>query len=82
MGASMLKMMMVGKGMMIPVMLGMTKLMGMKGIIMGMMSMLMMKMMLLSNLKASGGLNMGCMMGGGGGCGMFSMMMGGGGGGD
>jgi hypothetical protein len=47
-------------------MMGMTKLMGMKGLFMGMMSMVMMKMMLLSKWKENGGLNSSC----GGGSGM------------
>jgi len=66
MATTMMKILMIGKGMMIPMMMGIVKFMAMKGLFMGMMSILMMKMMLLSKLKQSGGLNFGCGGGGGG----------------
>jgi hypothetical protein len=60
MATTMMKMIMIGKGMMIPVMMGMAKLMGMKGLFMGMMSMVIMKMMLISKWKENSGLNSNC----------------------
>jgi hypothetical protein len=82
MAATMMKLIMIGKGMMIPVMMGMAKFMGMKGLFMAMMSMVMTKMMLLSKWKENGGLNSSCGGGSGSsGCsgGLMTMMgMGGG----
>jgi hypothetical protein len=79
MASTMMKMILIGKGMMIPMMMGMAKFMGMKGLFMGVMSMVMMKMMFLSKLKDNGGMKLGCASGGGGGgggCGgsLWSMM--------
>lgn len=83
MATTVMKMIMIGKGMMIPMMMGMAKFMGMKGLFMGMMSMVMMKMMFLSKLKENGGLKFGCGGGSGGGsCGGGLMTMMGMGGGD
>jgi hypothetical protein len=84
MASTMMKMIMNGKGMMIPMML--EKFMGMKGLFMDMISMVMMKIMFLSKLKGNGGMKLGCASGGGGGgggCGgSLWPMMGMGGGGD
>jgi hypothetical protein len=59
MAATMMKLIMIGKEIIIPVMFGMAKFMGMKGLFMGMISMAM-KMNLLSKRKDNGGLNFSC----------------------